>query len=78
MRRRLRRVEDGEFMFAQLTAYVINFSMCRPKEPVAIKDLMPSQWARQQSRPQPKRKRRSRAVIAQELRGVMAHFMRHQ
>jgi hypothetical protein len=84
MRRHLRQVEDGEFMLAQLTAYVVNFSMCRPKEPVAIKDFMPSQWAKQQqagsNKPQKRKKpkRRSRAVIAHELHGVMAHFIRNQ
>ncbi len=78
MRRRLRRVEDGGFMLAQLTAYVINFSMCRPEKPVAIKDFMPSQWAKQQRARPKKQKRRSRAIIAQELRSFMAHFMRTQ
>ena len=73
IKRRERETQDREFLFAQLTAYTINFSMARPKAPVKISDLMPSEWAK--ARP-PKIKRRRRAVVADELRLVMGHFMR--
>lgn len=46
VKRRERQVEHDEFMLAQLTAYTVNFSMCRPKDAVAPRDFMPSQMGK--------------------------------
>jgi hypothetical protein len=60
-------------MFAQLTAFTVNFSMGRPKQPMEPKDFMPSEWAKIQVEETPKR--RSRKLIATEVRGVMDILM---
>jgi hypothetical protein len=38
--------EDNELLFGQMTAAIINYSMCHPKEPVKSVDFMPSHWAK--------------------------------
>jgi len=40
-----------EFLFAQLTAFSVNFSLCHPMEPVCIGDFMPSEFAKKKSEP---------------------------
>jgi hypothetical protein len=52
-KRHERRMEHDEFMLAQLTSCLVNFSMCRPKESVTPKDFMPSQFGK----PGPKQKK---------------------
>ena len=37
------RTVEQEFLFAQLTTYVVNFSRWPPKEPAGPKDFMPSE-----------------------------------
>jgi hypothetical protein len=72
----MRQVEDWEFLFAQLTSCVINFSQRSPKEPVQVKDLMPSQMRKREPEMNVQHiKRRRRAVIAEEASRVMTHFM---
>jgi hypothetical protein len=44
VKRHERKNEHIEFLFAQLTSYGINFSMCRPQEPTSPRDFMPSQF----------------------------------
>jgi hypothetical protein len=38
-------IQRWEYMFAQNTAYTVNFSMGHPKEPISPSDLMPSMAA---------------------------------
>jgi len=44
MERRKYAVEHDEFMLAQLTSCLINYSAAHPEKAVQPKDLMPSQW----------------------------------
>ena len=69
-KRHQRRVQDGEYMLAQLTAAVINFSICRPKTPAAVSDLMPSWPAKKAAKKPKKPKSRSPEVIRTEVRKV--------
>jgi hypothetical protein len=66
---RKRMTEHQEFLFAQLTAMVANTSFRGFKELRRPDEFMPSQ------RRAVKPKRRRRAVIAEEARAVMRHFM---
>jgi hypothetical protein len=50
---------------------IINFSMCHPKRPVALEDLLPSEPGTGARRP----KRRRRAAIAENIRSAMSHFL---
>lgn len=73
LKRKERETQDTEYLFAQLTAYTVNFSMCHPKEPVAPKDFMPSEWAK----PQPMQKRvritkKVRNNVTQSFRAMAA------
>ena len=65
------RREEQEFLFAQLAAAVINFSMCHPEKPVQIDALMPSRM-REKSRP----RYQSRERVARNLGQMFAGFMR--
>lgn len=68
--------EDREFLIAQLTSYVVNFSYRPPKEQVHPKDLMPSLMRKQVgAEPLRKHKRRRRSMVASEVRMMMTHFM---
>lgn len=72
-----RQREEREFLFAQLTSCVVNFSMRAPKEMVKPVDLMPSQIRKaENARPATAARRRKRADVAKEARSVMQHFMR--
>lgn len=42
-------LENEEFLFAQVISNTVNFSMCRPKDPVAPKQFMRSQWNKKES-----------------------------
>jgi len=59
-------------MLAQLTAAVINYGSRKIEEAHEAKDYMPSMW-RQEAAVMIK-PRRSRAVIASEIRAVMKLF----
>jgi hypothetical protein len=37
-----RKIKSNEFLFGQLTSYMVNFSMCRPDPPTKPSDFMPS------------------------------------
>lgn len=77
VQRHERAKQETEFLFAQLTSCVVNFSMARPKKALEPKDLMPSEWAK--SLPAEKKpKRRKREVIATEIRATMDAWMRNQ
>ncbi|HEV2463545.1 MAG TPA: hypothetical protein VGT04_07060 [Acidobacteriaceae bacterium] len=68
-----------EILFAQLTASVINFGFCRPKEPVRPESFMPSQWERLNEVGAPQRKRmtrKRREKVANDLRTVMAQYLK--
>jgi hypothetical protein len=68
IKRRERETQEREFMLAQLTSYLINFSMCRPKKAVSPRDFMPSEWAK--TPPKPKRVRmtkKRRAEVAAKI-----------
>lgn len=67
--------QDQEFLFAQLTACVVNFSRAHPKEPIAPKDLMPSEWAKKAART-PKRKPIDRNLVVAQIKGMMDGLMR--
>lgn len=78
-RRHERSLEDNEFLFAQLTACVVNFSMARPKQSARAKDFMPSQIRQKAAAPKKKSRRaeeRERQKIADELRARMAPFVK--
>jgi hypothetical protein len=67
--------EHSEFMLAQLTSSVINFSTCRPKESVKPQELMPSQWGKT---PQPKKVRITKArkkAITDTIHGGFAMLL---
>jgi hypothetical protein len=68
-------IRHSEFMLAQLTACVANFSMSHPKKPVDAKDFMPSEWAKVAEK-EPKAKKRSRHAIAGEIRATMDAWMK--
>jgi hypothetical protein len=53
------RASEQEFLFAQLTTYVVNFSHWPPKEPASPKDFMPSEM-RRRAMEKPKRMTRKR------------------
>ena len=53
LKRREYETQQAEFLFAQLTSYFINFSMCHPKDPTKPRDFMPSMWGN----PEPPAKR---------------------
>jgi hypothetical protein len=65
-------MQQQELLFAQLTAAVINFGACRPKEPVKTEQFMPSQWGKVEKRPRMTAKRRRE--IADAFRRTMAQF----
>jgi hypothetical protein len=52
LKRHKREHERQEFLFAQVVSNTVNFSMCRPKQPVTPKQFMPSQWRKKESQPQ--------------------------
>jgi hypothetical protein len=76
--RHQRKTRAQEFLFGQLTSWVINSSMGRPKEPFSPKDFMPSEWKALPAPEQPKAKvpKRKRDIIALELRSNMDAYMR--
>jgi hypothetical protein len=76
LRRREREIQEAEFMPAQLTACVVNFSMVHPKESLSAKDFMPSAWRNEVVAKKPRR--RKRQIIAAEIQATMEHFMRGQ
>jgi hypothetical protein len=76
LRRREREIQEAEFMPAQLTACVVNFSMARPKESLSAKDFMPSAWRNEVVAKKPRR--RKRQLIAAEIQATMEHFMKGQ
>jgi hypothetical protein len=51
VKRRERDAQEQEFLTAQLTAAVVNFSMCHPKEPVSPRDFMPSEFGKPARKP---------------------------
>lgn len=74
IKRNTDRLEDQEYMLGQLTATVVNFSMCHPKTPSSAADFMPSQ-IRKKMVAQPE-KRRTHQQIADEIRATMRSFMK--
>lgn len=52
LKRHKREQERQEFLFAQVIANTVNFSMCRPKQPTTPKQFMPSQWGKKESQTQ--------------------------
>ncbi len=73
-KRKERFLEANEFMLAQLTSAVVNFSHRAPKETTKPRDFMLSQFRVKSPAERPKR--RSRKTIADEFRAVIANFMR--
>jgi hypothetical protein len=64
-------------MLAQLASVTANFGMRGPKTPLAPKDFMPSQWAKQSKGISKKRRRgKPRKQVGQEIHGIMRHFQR--
>lgn len=78
-KRHQQRVECNEFLVAQLTACVVNFSMCRPKESVETKDFMPSEMRRRtQEHLHGRKKRINRQHVLEETRKFMAELRANQ
>ena len=61
-------------LFALLRRDIINFSMCHPKRPVQLEDLLPSEPGSGGRRPKRMTPRR-RKVIADNIRNTMSHFL---
>jgi hypothetical protein len=76
-RRHERGTEEREFLFAQLTACVVNFSHWRsqPKEQAHPKQFMPSQWERKSAG---KLRRRSVKAISDEWERTMERAVAYQ
>lgn len=67
-----RRRRERDLMLAQLTAVVVNTSMCAPKEPVDAEDFM-----LREIQEQPKQGPvQSREEVADALRKIMERYMR--
>ncbi len=62
-------MKQREILFAQLTAATINYSMSRPREPVGIASLMPSNWEIA-----PRRRRVSSKGVVAKLRAMVASY----
>lgn len=73
-RRHLQGVEEREFLFAQLTSAVVNFSYRGPKEMVHPKDFMPSQMHKEAAKLASVPKRLNRKKIDAKIRGVFGSF----
>lgn len=69
--RHLRQMEEREFLFAQLTSCVVNFSMVHPEKPSQAKDFMPSEM-RKRFHAAPKRERINRKQVIAETRKYFA------
>ena len=73
--------QHRELMLAQLTAAVINTGFCRPEKPVKVESLMPSRWAAPEqkafSAPRRRPTRRQREKVADDLRAIMANYLRN-
>lgn len=71
--------EETELLFGQLTAAVINFSMCHPKEPIKIADCMPSRIGKPSGRGTTdhyrKLDKKMRQEIADSVRRTMQALM---
>jgi hypothetical protein len=73
-----RSVVDRELLFAQLTSWVVNCSMARPKEPTKMADFMPSEWVKRSvARSGPISEAQRKAVVEQ-VRSVAKAFMGDQ
>jgi hypothetical protein len=72
-RRRERLRSEGEYMLAQLTAYVINFSHWRsqPKEPVSSKNFMLHPFRSEQEEAPSAPKRLNRKKIEAKVRSTL-------
>lgn len=69
--------ESNELLFGQLTSWVANTGFKSCDKPTTIEDFMPSQWQKKANKTEDKPhtvKRRKRAIIAQEVRQVLAAF----
>jgi hypothetical protein len=71
---------DKQFLFAQLTSAVINFSMCHPTEPTKPADFMPSEWLKIKGRKKDSKQRKVRVTrkralqVNDELRNLFSGF----
>ena len=66
--------EHQELLFAQLTSWVAYTGFKSTKERIPERQFMPSQWGSAAPKRRKKR-RRSRAAIADEIRATMANFL---
>ena|ERR1700739_3208643 len=67
----------NEFLFGQLTAAVVNFSMAHPKESLSAQDFMPSEFGK--PKPHPKRVRITKKVrdeVTQSVRDGFAALLK--
>lgn len=71
IKRHERSGRDREFLFAQLTAEIVNTRFGYAKEPCKPTDFMPSEWAKIQQAP-----KRNNDLIAEELRQNMLALSR--
>jgi hypothetical protein len=76
IKRQERATWNTEFMLAQLTSCVVNFSMSHPKKALEARDFMPSEWAKNPP-VEKKPKRRKRQLIATEIRATMENWMKN-
>lgn len=77
MVRHERKTEDREFLFAQLTAALINHSG-RTQQPVKAEDYMPSHWAKRAAAARRGPTRAEREAIAEKMRGIMHSLMKEE
>lgn len=72
IKRHERSKQETEFLFAQLTSCVVNFSPVHPKKPVSVKDFMPSEWLKVALKP----KRLNRKTVADSARRHLDMFIK--
>jgi hypothetical protein len=77
VKRHERATQEREFLFAQMTSCIVNFSMVRPQEPVSAADFMPSEWAKKRKKSMSDEPTETeRQMIANQMRGVMEALMK--
>jgi hypothetical protein len=76
IRRHERASKEREFLFAQLTQSVVNFSPVHPKEPAKLQAFMPSEWVKPTAAVLADPTEDERRLIANQMRGIMHTLMK--
>jgi hypothetical protein len=76
VKRHERATQEREFLFAQMTSCIVNFSMARPKEPASAADFMPSEWTKKRRSPSSDPTDAEQQMLANQLRGMFDALMK--